>query len=246
MPYGAVTIKDGQGSDLSGVSAILNPFLFTARRFDEETGLYHYRHRAYDPVAGRFLQRDPLGYVDAPNLHAYGSENPLRTRDPLGLQGEEDGQRQDPNEKKLRDRLRELEETYNENTEQERNDLADAREDLNEAGVDTGTVVGAGAAYGASWVTAFAYMNPAGLVLGPASTLLAGLIYVCESDRSAVRSALNKYNRALRRFKAEVNQEWEKYLQGVRNAVAEFEEATGKDIKVEIENHDLDQTAVVH
>ena len=85
MPYGAVTIKDGQGTDLNGTSAILNPFMFTARRFDEETGLYHYRHRAYDPVAGRFLQRDPLGYVDGPSLYTYAGGCPTTQTDPLGL-----------------------------------------------------------------------------------------------------------------------------------------------------------------
>jgi RHS repeat-associated protein len=85
MPYGSVTIKDGQGTDLNGVSAIKNPYTFTARRYDEETGLYHYRHRAYDPVAGRFLQRDPLGYVDGPSLHAYAGSRPTCATDPWGL-----------------------------------------------------------------------------------------------------------------------------------------------------------------
>ncbi|MBD3335052.1 MAG: hypothetical protein GF355_06015, partial [Candidatus Eisenbacteria bacterium] len=85
LPYGEVTIKDGQGTDLNGSSAILNPFMFTARRFDEETELYHYRHRAYDPVAGRFLQRDPLGYVDGPNLLEYATSRPPCLIDPLGL-----------------------------------------------------------------------------------------------------------------------------------------------------------------
>ncbi|MBD3161969.1 MAG: hypothetical protein GF328_07680, partial [Candidatus Latescibacteria bacterium] len=95
MPYGEVTIKDGQGTDLNGTSAILNPFMFTARRYDEETGLYHYRHRAYDPVVGRFLQRDPLGYVDGPCLHEYASSSPLAATDPRGLSPEMDPQ-EDP------------------------------------------------------------------------------------------------------------------------------------------------------
>ncbi|MBD3336740.1 MAG: hypothetical protein GF355_14605 [Candidatus Eisenbacteria bacterium] len=59
--------------------------MFTARRLDEETGLYHYRHRAYDPVAGRFLQRDPIGYVDGPNLLEYATSRPPCLIDPLGL-----------------------------------------------------------------------------------------------------------------------------------------------------------------
>ena len=34
-------------------------FRFTGREEDAESGLYHYRARAYDPAAGRFLQPDP-------------------------------------------------------------------------------------------------------------------------------------------------------------------------------------------
>jgi len=32
-----------------------NPYLFTGRRFDYETGLYYYRARYYNPYIGRFL-----------------------------------------------------------------------------------------------------------------------------------------------------------------------------------------------
>ena len=36
-----------------------NPYRFTARRWDDETGLYYYRARTYSPALGRFLQPDP-------------------------------------------------------------------------------------------------------------------------------------------------------------------------------------------
>ena len=71
MPYGSVTIKDGQGTDLNGTSAILNPFMFTARRLDEETGLYQEGHRTLDPIVGRFVQRDDHGAGNNP----YGGES---------------------------------------------------------------------------------------------------------------------------------------------------------------------------
>jgi RHS repeat-associated protein len=81
-PYGAVTItrnSQEQSSDPLG-----NPWMYTARFTDEETGLYYYRARAYSPATGRFLQRDPLGYAPGPNLYAYASSSPGSRRDPLG------------------------------------------------------------------------------------------------------------------------------------------------------------------
>jgi RHS repeat-associated protein len=83
----------GNGSDLNGQSAIKNPYMFTARRFEEETGLYHYRRRAYDPECGRFLQRDPLGYVDGSNLYEHVASSPTVGRDPMGLRRVTDADR---------------------------------------------------------------------------------------------------------------------------------------------------------
>jgi RHS repeat-associated protein len=35
---------------------------YTGREYDAETGLYYYRARYYDPVQGRFMSQDPIGY----------------------------------------------------------------------------------------------------------------------------------------------------------------------------------------
>ncbi len=59
--------------------------LYTGREYDPETGLYHYRNRPYGANLGRFPSRDPLGYVDRPNLFAYVRSNPLAGLDALGL-----------------------------------------------------------------------------------------------------------------------------------------------------------------
>ena len=69
-------------------SAVGNPYLYTGREYDPESGLYFYRARHYDPVTGRFLQRDPLGYVDGLSAYEYGRGAPSTRIDALGLQSE--------------------------------------------------------------------------------------------------------------------------------------------------------------
>jgi len=72
------------GQPLAG-STIGNPVLFTGQRLDTETGLYHYKARAYDPAHGRFLQRDPLLYINGLNPYLYVGNSPTFLVDPLGL-----------------------------------------------------------------------------------------------------------------------------------------------------------------
>lgn len=87
--YGLPAVLKADGAPLplnawgTAHSGIDNPWMFTGRQFDEESGLYFYRARYYDPVKGRFLQRDSLGYVDGMNLYAgYFIPNGF---DPFGL-----------------------------------------------------------------------------------------------------------------------------------------------------------------
>ncbi|MDR8391157.1 RHS repeat-associated core domain-containing protein [Aliifodinibius sp. S!AR15-10] len=62
-----------------------NYYLFTARRFDEKTGLYYYRNRYYEVFGAKFLGRDPLGYIDNLNLYTFVQSNPVNNTDPVGL-----------------------------------------------------------------------------------------------------------------------------------------------------------------
>jgi len=61
-----------------------NPYMFTGRRFDIETGLYYYRARYYNPHIGRFMQTDTVGYGAGMNWYAYCGNNPLGRVDPSG------------------------------------------------------------------------------------------------------------------------------------------------------------------
>ena len=85
--FGAITIKDGSGGSLS-TSAIGNPFTFTGREFDAESGLYHYRARAMHPGLGRFMQRDPLFSIGSMNLCEYVLSRPTTLVDLFGLDHE--------------------------------------------------------------------------------------------------------------------------------------------------------------
>jgi len=80
-------------------SAYDNPYRFTARRWDPESGLYYYRARMYLPKLGRFLQVDPVGYSAGDmNLYRYVGNNPVNATDPLGLEEEDDDGRKRPDE----------------------------------------------------------------------------------------------------------------------------------------------------
>lgn len=62
-----------------------NSYTFTGREWDKETGLMHYRGRAYDMREGRFVSRDPASYNGGINLYGYTFQNPINLSDPFGL-----------------------------------------------------------------------------------------------------------------------------------------------------------------
>ena len=83
-PYGKVSIYDASWSSRSS-SSYNNSILFAGYYRDGETQLYHVRFRFYHPHLGRWMQRDPLMYVDGMNLYEYVGSNPLMYFDPMGL-----------------------------------------------------------------------------------------------------------------------------------------------------------------
>jgi len=92
--YGQVTVLHGaddadgavtEWEEDTGGSDWDNRVLYAGYRFDPETGLYHVRHRVYHATLGRWIQRDPAGYVDGMNFAEYVAATPLMATDPLGL-----------------------------------------------------------------------------------------------------------------------------------------------------------------
>ena len=73
----------GKLTNLSG--NIANPFRFTGRDFDSETGLYYDRARQLDSNTGRFLSEDPVRYLGGINFYDYARNNPANLVDPFGL-----------------------------------------------------------------------------------------------------------------------------------------------------------------
>jgi RHS repeat-associated protein len=66
-------------------SKIKQPFAYTSRELDRETGLYYYRARYFDPMTGRFTSEDPIGFNGGVNFYSYVNNNVVNGTDPLGL-----------------------------------------------------------------------------------------------------------------------------------------------------------------
>jgi RHS repeat-associated protein len=68
-----------------GGYAKANPFRFSTKYWDEETGLIYYGLRYYSPTMGKFINRDPIGESGGLNLYGFVRNNPVNLVDVLGL-----------------------------------------------------------------------------------------------------------------------------------------------------------------
>jgi RHS repeat-associated protein len=66
------------------------PFRFSTKYTDSETGLVYYGQRYYDPAQGRFVGRDPIEEKGGINLYAFVRNRPVNTVDVMGLLGLDD------------------------------------------------------------------------------------------------------------------------------------------------------------
>ena len=81
---GATYSYDGFGNLTASTGTLVNPFGFTGRDFDMESGLSFLRHRYYSPVGGRFLSEDPIGFQGGKNFYEYVRNTPANAIDPFG------------------------------------------------------------------------------------------------------------------------------------------------------------------
>ena len=70
---------------VGGASNYSNPYTFTGRRFDPETGLHYYRNRYYSSARERFISRDPIGVAGGINLYGYVAGRVMVGKDPMGF-----------------------------------------------------------------------------------------------------------------------------------------------------------------
>lgn len=89
-----IDISNGSISGTSSFSAfgeekatgdIINPWRYSGKRIDDETGLVFFGKRYYDPNIGRWITKDPLGAPEGPNRYAYVLNNPMSHVDQHGL-----------------------------------------------------------------------------------------------------------------------------------------------------------------
>ena len=80
VPFGEVFIEERNNTWNT-------PYLFNAKEFDEETGMYYYGARYYEPRLSLWMSTDPMEekYPDY-STYIYAAQNPIAYSDPTGME----------------------------------------------------------------------------------------------------------------------------------------------------------------
>ena len=113
VPFGEVFIEERNNTWNT-------PYLFNAKEFDEETGLYYYGARYYEPRLSMWISTDPL-QEKYPNVvtYCFVYDNPLMYIDPTGMGPEDNPKVPSDKEKyamKVVDFIKWASQNYNETT----------------------------------------------------------------------------------------------------------------------------------
>jgi RHS repeat-associated protein len=84
-PYGTRSVTDGSFANPSANGSYDWNIGHQGLMHDNESSLVYNRNRMLHPALGRFMQRDPLGYVDGMSLYELTRSTPTIARDPSGL-----------------------------------------------------------------------------------------------------------------------------------------------------------------
>ncbi len=107
-PFGKLISKGGTYADA-------NRYRHATKPYDEDTGLYYYTYRHYNPENGRWINRDPIAEAGGLNLYAFCFNNSINLWDLWGFSKSETTSDSDPITKnqlirELRERLKSLNE----------------------------------------------------------------------------------------------------------------------------------------
>jgi RHS repeat-associated protein len=81
-PYGATVFQAGRKAS----EVRRKRYRYTGQERDEENGFSYHGARYYAPWLGRWTACDPAGFVDGPNVYAYGRGDPVGNADRRGTQ----------------------------------------------------------------------------------------------------------------------------------------------------------------
>lgn len=73
------------GKLLAKSGTLEQPFQFSTKRYEPQTGLNYYGYRLYNPSIERWMNRDPLSEKGGINLYAFVQNDPVNMIDPFGL-----------------------------------------------------------------------------------------------------------------------------------------------------------------